>query len=182
MNIRPTAMRTAFATAIFAGALFSANTAIANGGDPAPPNLCGKFKKGSKQWKECMGQVKLDQASADEIFAKGYWLAKTGDYRMALDVLYAHPNQNDAQVLTMIGFATRHLGRVDEALLIYAKALSQYPNLTNTRQYLGEAYLQKNDVAAAKAELAEIGRICGGTACEDYKALDMKIVAHEIKG
>ena len=157
-------------------------SAAANFGDPAP-SPCKKFKEGSKKWKECMGQVKPgDTSSAEEQFAKGYWLAKTGDYQKALDVLKALPNQDNADVLTMIGYATRHLGRVDEALGYYGKALALNPNLSNTRQYLGEAYLQKNDVSKAKLELAEIGRICGSDACQDYRDLAKEIAAHEARG
>ena len=150
--------------------------------DP-PTASCDKFKKGSKDWKECMGKLRPEEsANSDEQFAKGYWLAKTGDYAKALEVLKAHPDQNDPGVLTMIGYATRHQGRVDEALLYYAKALTQYPNLTNTRQYLGEAYLQQKDVVKAKIELAEIARICGNTACEDYRALEKEIAVYEARG
>ena len=154
----------------------------ANMGAPAP-KPCSDLKKGSKAWKECMGKVKADeQANADEQFAKGYWLAKTGDYAKALDVLQSLPRQDEARVLTMIGFATRHLGRVDEALGYYAKALAKNPEMTNTRQYLGEAYLQKRDVAKARLELAEIGRICGSDACEDYRDLAKEIAAFEARG
>ena len=156
-------------------------SAAANFGAPANP--CKQFKKNSKAWKECKGQVKPDAVSnAQEQFAKGYWLAKTGDYAKALEVLRAHPNQNDAGVLTMIGYATRHLGRVDEALGYYGRALAQNPDLTNTRQYLGEAYLQKNEVAKAKVELVEIARICGSTACQDYRDLANEIAAYDAKG
>lgn len=175
---RPLAKFAVLLAALATLSLISAEVASANFGAPANP--CKQFKKNSKAWKECMGQVKPDDTSrADEQFTKGYWLAKTGDYTQALEVLKALPNQNDAGVLTMIGYATRHLGRVDEALGYYGKALALNANLTNTRQYLGEAYLQKNDVAKAKFELAEIGRICGSTACEDYRALDKAIAVHE---
>ena len=161
--------------------------AVANFGDPAP-DPCSKFKKGSKGWKECMGQVKpgadgtVSAADLAEQFARGYWLAKTGDYAKALEVLKALPDQNDTGVLTMIGYATRHLGNVDDALGYYGRALALNPNLTNTRQYLGEAYLQKNDVAKAKVELAEIARICGSEACVDYRDLAREIAAHVAKG
>ena len=177
MKRRMTAIFAAATAVAFGGAVLTADFAAANRGAPADP--CGQYKKGSKQWKECMGQVKSgEQSSADELFAKGYWLAKTGDYEKALQVLKAHPDQNDPGVLTMIGFATRHLGRVEEALGYYQKALALNPNMTDTRQYLGEAYLQKNDVANAKVQLAEIARICGSDACQDYRDLAREIAAH----
>ena len=45
-----------------------------------------KYKKNSKEWKECKGQVKPggEPSAAEEYFAKGYWLAKTGEYVKAL--------------------------------------------------------------------------------------------------
>ncbi len=167
--------------ALAALSLAAPNFAAADFSAPADP--CAKYKKGSKQWKECMGQVRPDDTSSvEERFSKGYWLAKTGDYAKALEVLKALPNQDDAGVLTMTGYATRHLGRVEEALGYYQKALALNPNMTNTRQYLGEAYLQMKDVAKAKTELAAIARICGNTACTDYRALDQEISDFAARG
>lgn len=173
-----TIARTAVALAAAAGFLLVTHDfAAANFGAPADP--CGKFKKGSKQWKECMGQVKPDEpGTIAERFARGYWLAKTGDYQKALEILKALPDQNDTGVLTMIGYATRHLGRVDEALGYYSRALAANPDMTNTRQYMGEAYLQKHDLVSAKVQLDEIARICGSTACQDYRDLAREIAAH----
>ena len=47
----------------------------------------------------------------------------------------------------------------------------RYPQV---RQYLGEAYLLKGDMAAAKAQLLAIKRICG-TLCEAYEHLAVAI-------
>ena len=182
MPTRPVLKSALLAAGVLAVSFALVPLAAANFGAPAP-SPCSKFKKGTKQWKECMGQVKGDdQTSADEILAKGYWLAKTGDYAKALAVLRSHPDQGDAGVLTMIGFATRHLGRVDEALGYYERALVKAPLMTNTRQYLGEAYLQKRDLEHAKAELSRIAQICGNEACQDFRDLASKIAAYEIRG
>ena len=78
----------------------------------------------------------------------------------------------------MIGFALRKLGRVDEAMAYYAKALAARPDLTTTRQYLGEAFLQKGESAKAREQLAEIAKLCG-VACEDYRALADEIARFE---
>ncbi len=45
------------------------------------------------------------------------------------------------------------------------------------RQYLGEAYLLKGDVARAKEQLMEIADRCGGP-CDDYELLVKAIAAH----
>lgn len=137
---------------------------------------CSKYVKGSNEWKTCMGQ--WWRSNAEDAYALGYWLAKTGEYREALDVLQSAGPASDPRVLTMIGFATRKLGDVDTALGYYNRALAANPDLTNTRQYLGEAYLQRHEPAKAKEQLAEIAERCG-TSCEDYLALSEAIAAFE---
>ena len=54
----------------------------------------------------------------------------------------------------MIGFSLRKLGRIDEAMGYYQKVLAAHPERTNTRQYLGEAFLQMGEPAKAKEQLA----------------------------
>ena len=158
-------------------ALLLASPAAANApssGGGGSSDSCSKFKTGSKKWKECMGQARLDREDA---YALAYWLAKTGDYAQALDVLNAKADPTDPRVLTMLGFATRHLGHVDEAMGYYQRALAANPDMTSTRQYLGEAFLQVRQPEKAKEQLAEIAKRCG-TACEDYQALSHAITAY----
>ena len=141
---------------------------------PAPPKRCSQYKEGGAAWKQCMGQKALiDDA---EVYAVGYWLAKTGEHAAALDVLRSASLQSDPRIQTMIGFSLRKLGMVDEAIAYYAAALSADSSLTNARQYLGEAYLQKGERAKARDQLAQIGRLCG-TSCEDYRLLSAAIAA-----
>ena len=144
-----------------------------DGGSGAPN--CSKFKKGGKDWKRCMGQHSQDR---EDGYALGYWLAKTGEFDEALKVLRSVDDENDPRVMTMIGYTLRHLGRVDEGMSYYQKALALAPNMTNTRQYLGEAFLQINSPAQAKAQLAEIKARCGDV-CEDYQTLAKEITAFE---
>ena len=80
----------------------------------------------------------------------------------------------------MIGFSLRKLGRIDEAMGYYQKVLAAHPDRTNTRQYLGEAFLQKGEPAKAKEQLAEIAKRCG-IACEDYQLLADEIAKFESK-
>ena len=128
--------------------------------NPAPAPKKGKKKKGKKK----------SEVKQDAIYAAGYWAAKQGNYAQALGTLRTAHNQADPKVQTMIGFSLRMLGHVDEAMAYYAAALATNPDLTTTRQYLGEAYLQKADRASALDQLAEIAKRCG-TTCEDYRLL-----------
>jgi tetratricopeptide (TPR) repeat protein len=104
--------------------------------------------------------------------------AKLLDYQDALDFLGAVKNQNDVRVLTMTGYSMRKLGKIDEGMTYYMKALSIDPNSVNTREYLGEAYLQKNDLPDAKAQLVEIQNRCG-TICETFTELNEQISKYE---
>jgi tetratricopeptide (TPR) repeat protein len=146
---------------------------LAAGDPPKPTDKCSQYDEGSAEWKRCKGKKFKDD---EETYSVGYWLAKTGDYAEALDVLRSARNQADPRIQTMIGFSLRKLGLVDEAMGYYAAALRADPNLTSTRQYLGEAYLHKGERAKAEEQLAEIGRRCGKT-CEHYKLLAEAIAA-----
>jgi tetratricopeptide (TPR) repeat protein len=134
--------------------------------DVGPANTsCDSHAKGSAAWSSCVGRATTALAD-DQLFYAGYWLAKTGQYQRALDYL-ALAQKKDERVLTYMGFATRKLGHVDEALPLYRQALAVNPDYTVARAYLGEAFLTKNEPARARAELAEIAQRCG-TACPTY--------------
>jgi tetratricopeptide (TPR) repeat protein len=146
---------------------------LAAGDPPKPSDKCSQYDEGSAEWKRCKGKKFKDD---EETYSVGYWMAKTGEYAEALDVLRSARDQSDPRIQTMIGFSLRKLGLVDEAMGYYAAALRADPNLTSTRQYLGEAYLHKGERAKAVEQLAEIGRRCG-TTCEHYKLLAEAIAA-----
>ena len=70
----------------------------------------------------------------------------------------------------MIGYAKRKLGNVDEGMAYYQRALAIDPNNADTREYLGEAYVETGRMDLAKAQLASVQTICG-TECEQYEDL-----------
>jgi tetratricopeptide (TPR) repeat protein len=131
--------------------------------------LCDTLAKGTEAWTACVGNASA-RMSDNELFYAGYWLAKNGQYDKALGYLALAQNK-DERVLTYIGFATRKLGHVDDALPIYEKALAVNPDYAVARAYLGEAYLTKGQPDLARAQLSEIERRCGAT-CAPY--VDLK--------
>ena len=162
----------AFAITAMGSAVFAA----ADPPNPAPaPDKCSKFKKDSPEWKRCK---QSSSRSDEDRYELGYSQAMTGEYAAAIETLKAVGDKRDARVLTLIGFATRKLGRVEEAMGYYNLALSINPNLTSTRQYLGEAFLQRNEPAKAKEQLAQIAQRCG-VGCEDYLKLADEIAKFE---
>jgi tetratricopeptide (TPR) repeat protein len=150
---------------------FAPTVAFAVGDQPTAPKPKPKPKSKTKK------KEKESALSPDEIYNLGYWQAKGGQYAEALATL-SRGDQRDPRIATMIGFSLRKLGRVDAAMDYYLKVLAQHPERTNTRQYLGEAYLELGRVDKAKEQLAEIAKRCS-TACEDYQLLADEIAKFE---
>ena len=106
-----------------------------------------------------------------------YALAKAERYAEALQVLDLLKNPNTAKALNYRGYATRKLGRLDEGIGYYRKSVALDPGYAQVREYLGEAYVTKGDMAGAKAQLRAIQRICGA-GCEQYQHLAEAIAQH----
>jgi len=111
-----------------------------------------------------------DEALTDYAYA----LAKAGRYQEALGVLDLLKDPNTPVALNYRGYATRKLGRTDEGIGYYLKSVALDPQYAQVREYLGEAYLVKGDMASAKAQLQAIKGICG-TVCEEYQHLAVAI-------
>lgn len=135
---------------------------------------CDAFAKAGTEWASCVGRV---TATDSERFYAGYWLAKSGDYRAALDQLTAIA-EPDARALTYIGFSHRKLGAMDDALRHYALALGADPNFAVARAYLGEAYLTLGERSRAASELQEIAARCGPQ-CAEYAELAEHIARYD---
>lgn len=134
---------------------------------------CKQYAEGTPKWQKC---IKKNSASLmdDDLYWAASVLAVKEDYRGALEVLAEAHNADDPRILSLTGYATRKLGRVEEGLAFYHKALALDPNLVETREYLGEGYLQLGKLAEARRELEEIAKRCG-TGCESYVELDKAI-------
>lgn len=159
------------AARVILGACLAAAVAVpASAKDTGPLSArCDGFAKDTVAWTACVGQPALAMADA-ELFYAGYWLAKNGRYEEALGYLTL-AREKDERVLTYIGFATRKLGRVEEAMPLYHAALARNPDYAVARAYLGEAFLARGEADLARAELSEIASRCGVT-CPAYVDLD----------
>ncbi|HRD76585.1 MAG TPA: tetratricopeptide repeat protein [Hyphomicrobiaceae bacterium] len=153
------------------GALVSATDGLAKGEPepkPKPASTVDCSLAKNKNKPAC--RRKTSGLSDDQLYAAGYWLARSGDYTGALMYLERAENPNDPRFLTYIGFSLRKLGEHDRAMAYYGRALAIDPNFTVARAYLGEAYLTKGDVVAARRELAEVASRCG-THCPEHAEL-----------
>lgn len=157
------------------GAPLMADGRVSKDAGPASAS-CDGHAKGSVAWTACVGAASAKMAD-EELFYAGYWLAKNGQYQQALGYL-SLAQSKDERVLTYIGYATRKLGHVDEALPYYRKAIAANPDYVVARAYMGEAFLSKGEPAKARAELGEIERRCGAT-CPSYVDLKGHIADYE---
>lgn len=116
--------------------------------------------------------------SDDDLYLEAVSLIESEHYRDALDLLWAIEKREVPKVLNYIGYSTRKLGNVDEGIRYYKRALTLDPNYSPAREYLGEGYLQKGDLAKAKQELAELEARCGRD-CHAYEELAKEIAKFE---
>ncbi|MHA1036192.1 tetratricopeptide repeat protein [Enterobacter ludwigii] len=106
-----------------------------------------------------------------------YHLAKKGEYQAALNLLDSLKNNNTAEAWNYRGYATRKLGRTDEGIGYYQRALAIAPDYAKAREYLGEAWMVKGRLDLAKEQLKVIAGICGQS-CEEYRDLQDAINGH----
>ena len=91
----------------------------------------------------------------EDLYLAGRDLGQEARYVEALQLFFRMKNREQARVLSSIGYSTRKLGDIDKGINYYHQALERDPDYTKSRQYLGEAYLQKGDVGKAKEQLID---------------------------
>ncbi|MFN0190754.1 MAG: tetratricopeptide repeat protein [Aestuariivirga sp.] len=164
---------------------FAAPGALAAGdgggtSEPAAPAIkCKKgyvpvtVKKNGQSTKICKKR-QTGVMPDEELYQHGRFLAASGNYGEAIDVLKAVSNQNDPRVLNYIGYSYRKSGRLDVGIGYYQQALAINPDYVRAREYLGEGYAAAGRIDLAMVQLAEIGKRCGET-CEEYQDLQEAI-------
>jgi tetratricopeptide (TPR) repeat protein len=169
MNVETTMTRTGGLAAALAFCMLTASPALADGGGGTDTPTCPRGEVYDPGRMKCVKQqagVLPDEALADYAYA----LAKAGRFDESLEVLDLLRNPNTPKALNFRGYATRKLGRVDEGIGFYHQAVALDPQYASVREYLGEAYVIKGDIASAQDQLHAIERICG-TGCEEYQDL-----------
>ena len=133
--------------------------AIADSGGKDDTASCPRGEVYDSRQRKCVkvqGSVLPDGVLTDYAAA----LSKAGRYDEALTILDQLKNPNTAEALNYRGYATRKLGQLDEGIKYYLRSVALDPRYTLVREYLGEAYVIKGDMARAKAQLQVIERLC----------------------
>jgi tetratricopeptide (TPR) repeat protein len=136
--------------------------------NPTPP-ASQKSNKGTST------KQKKNKSSSAEDFLTGYHAAYAliydkGDYEAGIAALRALGYDDNADVATLLGYASRKLGRYDDAKLWYERALAADPNHAVTWSYYGMWQAEQGNVLKAKDDLEKVRLICG-TDCKAYKML-----------
>jgi len=89
-------------------------------------------------------------------------------------------NPGNADYHNLYAFVTRKGPNPDMNLVFseYAEALRLDPKHRGAHEYLGEAYLQINEVTKAKEQLASLGKLCN-FGCEEYSELKQSLKQYE---
>ncbi len=175
--MRPTSL---LAAAIFLSAAAGAPTIAKaiEGASPAAPQTTTQQPPSTTGTKK-VKKTKPDKSSSLQDFYSGWHKAyaliyNKGDYVGGIAVLRAMGYDDNADVATLIGYASRKLGRYDDAKLWYDRALAADPNHALTWSYYGMWQAEQGNVLKAKDDLEKVRSICG-TDCRAYTALKAAI-------
>jgi Flp pilus assembly protein TadD len=117
---------------------------------------------------------KSERSVADEYRQAYDLIYRDRDYAAAIVKLHALDRGDHPDVANLIGFASRKLGRTEDAKVWYEKALAADPRHARTWQYYGMWHLERGDRTKAESYLKTIQAICG-TGCEEYTSLKLAL-------
>jgi len=142
--------------------------------NPEPPQ--GGQSGGNKpSGKTDSKKKKNDKSSSAKEFLDRYHAAYAmiydkEDYQGGITALRAIGYDDNADVATLLGYASRKLGRYDDAKYWYEKALASDPQHALTWSYYGMWHAEQGNLLKAKDDLEKVRLICG-TTCKEYVAL-----------
>ncbi len=140
------------------------------GGEAAPaPRRARKAK--SKGTKKSTTKKKRTEQQFYDGYKVAYDLLQAKKFEEAIAAFRALNQDNHADVATSIGFASRQLGRYDDAKYWYEKALASDSTNVRTWQYYGMWHVEQGNVLKAQDYLANIRKLCGNSECKEYASL-----------
>ena len=153
--------------------MFAPNIAVAAGA--GAPSGGGDTTTQSPPAQQKKSHAKKVEHSSVEDFVAGYKAAYAliydrGEYEAAITALRALDHDDDADVANLIGYASRKLGRYDDAKVWYERSLAADPHHAVTWWYYGMWHAEQGNVLKAKDDLEKVRLICG-TDCKAYTML-----------
>lgn len=115
-------------------------------------------------------------------YTKAEKAIKAKDYQGAIPLLEkvvaAEPKNADAY--NYLGYANRKLGDKEKALGFYKTAIEINPTHLGANEYLGELYLEMDNLPGAEERMAVLDKACRN--CEEKRELREAIEKYKTKG
>ena len=122
--------------------------------------------------------VRLSPSEYADDLLKASELAYDQSYDEAIAILkvLVGDEPDNADALNLLGYSLRKTGDLDRAEGFYLKALSVDPEHRGANQYLGELYVERGNLEAARARLEVLDAVCSDQ-CDGRDALAAVISA-----
>jgi len=114
-------------------------------------------------------------AEQPDLYKQAKELVDAKQYAQAIPLLQKSIQQKGeyADALNLLGYSNRKLGDMSKAMTYYTKALNKEPKHLGANEYMGELYLEMNNLPKAEERLVVLKGACGD--CEEYEDLDGQI-------
>jgi Flp pilus assembly protein TadD len=115
------------------------------------------------------------ESKQTDLYKQAEELIDDEEYAKAIPLLQKSIKEKGeyADALNLLGYANRKLGDKAKAMTYYTKALNLEPNHLGANEYLGELYLEMNDLPKAEERLAILKNACGD--CDEFDDLEEEI-------
>jgi tetratricopeptide (TPR) repeat protein len=126
-----------------------------------------------------MGSDSTPTADQPDAYKQAKDLVDAKEYAKAIPLLQQSLKDKgpSADALNLLGFSYRKLGDTQRGLDYYLQALQLEPNHLGANEYLGELYLEMNNLPKAEERLQVLVKACG--TCEEQGDLDEAIDAYK---
>ena len=124
-----------------------------------------------------------EDADSNDALAQAVKMVDRGSYATAIALLKkaiaSDPRNPDA--FSLMGYSQRKLGERQAALRYYTKALELDPMHLGANEYLGELYLEMDDLERAKERL-DVLKVACGSGCAEYQELEKAVADFKAGG
>jgi tetratricopeptide (TPR) repeat protein len=119
-----------------------------------------------------MGSDSTPEPQQVDLYKQAKKLVDDEKYAKAIPLLQKSIQEKGeyADALNLLGYSNRKLGDKAKAMTYYTKALNMEPDHLGANEYMGELYLELNDLPKAEARLAVLKNACGD--CDEFDDLE----------
>jgi tetratricopeptide (TPR) repeat protein len=139
--------------------------------DEKKPEQKGTETKGTETKGDDKDKKPEGEKKSERDFRDGYTLLQSSRYDDAIVAFRVLGHDDHPDVANSIGFASRKLGRYDDAKVWYEKALAADPRHVRTWSYYGMWHAEQGNRLKAEDFLQKVVSICGNTSCREYTEL-----------